>query len=62
MRRVRVVNDTIRVGRFPVGRSVKLADIDDNLDLSRIANPTEKDLRAAGALSSRAHTPLDPPR
>lgn len=32
-----------RAGRHPIARLVKLADIEDNLDLSRIAQPTEKD-------------------
>ena len=32
-----------RAGRNPMARQVKLADIADNLDISRIANPTEKD-------------------
>lgn len=33
-----------RSGAHPIGRLVKLADLADNLDLSRIANPTEHDL------------------
>lgn len=33
-----------RAGAHPIGRLVKLADLADNLDLSRIANPTEHDL------------------
>ena len=32
-----------RAASNPIGRRVKLADLTDNLDLSRIANPTEKD-------------------
>ena len=32
-----------RAGRDPIGHRVKLADIADNMDLSRIANPTEDD-------------------
>ncbi len=28
-----------------VGRNVKLADLEDNCDLSRIANPTERDFK-----------------
>ena len=28
----------------PIGRSVKLADLKDNMDLRRIKNPTEKDM------------------
>ena len=28
----------------PIARSVKLADLADNMDMSRIPNPTEKDL------------------
>jgi hypothetical protein len=27
----------------PIGRRVKLADLEDNSDLTRIANPTEED-------------------
>jgi (p)ppGpp synthase/HD superfamily hydrolase len=34
-----------RAGRNPIGRRVKLADLRDNMDLTRIANPTEKDFR-----------------
>jgi len=34
-----------RAASNPLGRAVKLADLRDNMDLSRIANPTEKDLR-----------------
>ena len=33
----------IRAAADPVARRVKLADNTDNMDLSRIANPTEKD-------------------
>ena len=32
-----------RAAANPVARAVKLADVTDNMDLSRIANPTEKD-------------------
>ena len=32
-----------RAGRNAVGRRVKLADLEDNCDLSRIAQPTQKD-------------------
>jgi hypothetical protein len=32
-----------RAGLDPIGRSVKLADLEDNCDLGRIAAPTEKD-------------------
>ncbi|MBX7246076.1 MAG: hypothetical protein K1X53_11305 [Candidatus Sumerlaeaceae bacterium] len=32
-----------RAGRNPIGRRVKLADLRDNSDLSRISNPTERD-------------------
>jgi len=34
-----------RAGRNPIGRRVKLADLEDNADLSRIAQPNERDLR-----------------
>jgi (p)ppGpp synthase/HD superfamily hydrolase len=34
-----------RVAPNPLARAVKLADLRDNCDLSRIAQPTEKDLR-----------------
>lgn len=33
----------LRAKADPVGRRVKLADLQDNSDLSRIANPTERD-------------------
>lgn len=29
----------------PISRNVKLADLEDNMDLGRIASPTEKDFR-----------------
>lgn len=48
----------LRAGENPIGRRVKLADLKDNSDLSRIASPTEKDYarlekyrRAIAALS-----------
>jgi hypothetical protein len=34
-----------RAGRNPLARRVKIADLDDNLDLTRIPNLTEKDYR-----------------
>ncbi len=34
-----------RVAKNPIAREVKLADLRDNMDPSRIANPTEKDLK-----------------
>lgn len=34
-----------RVALNPMGRRVKLADLEDNSDLSRIANPTERDYK-----------------
>lgn len=33
----------LRAMRDPIGRLVKIADLEDNCDLSRIASPTEKD-------------------
>lgn len=33
----------LRAGLDPIGRSVKLADLEDNCDLGRIKEPTEKD-------------------
>lgn len=33
----------VRASRNPVARVVKLADVEDNMDLRRIADPTEKD-------------------
>jgi len=33
----------VRAARHPVARLVKLADLEDNMDLSRIAEPTAKD-------------------
>ena len=32
-----------RAGRNPLARRVKLADLEDNMDLRRIVNPTERD-------------------
>lgn len=32
-----------RVALNPIGKRVKLADLQDNMDISRIPNPTEKD-------------------
>lgn len=32
-----------RAAQNPIARAVKLADVTDNMDLTRIANPTEKD-------------------
>ena len=53
-----------RAAADPIGRRVKLADLEDNSDLTRIANPTDRDrervrkyaraieyLRDAGALN-----------
>lgn len=34
-----------RAAAHPIGRKVKLADLADNMDLSRIASPTQRDLR-----------------
>jgi (p)ppGpp synthase/HD superfamily hydrolase len=34
----------LRAANSVIGRRVKIADLNDNLDLSRIANPTERDL------------------
>jgi uncharacterized membrane protein YebE (DUF533 family) len=34
-----------RAAQNPIARLVKLADLEDNMDLSRIAQPTEKDRR-----------------
>lgn len=34
-----------RASLNPIGRKVKLADLTDNMDLSRITNPTEKDYK-----------------
>ena len=47
-----------RAGRHPIAHSVKLADIADNMDLSRIANPTEAD-HARMAKYSRARALLE---
>ena len=33
----------LRAGLDPIGRNVKLADLEDNSDLQRIAAPTEQD-------------------
>jgi (p)ppGpp synthase/HD superfamily hydrolase len=34
----------LRAAANPIGRRVKIADMTDNMDLSRISNPTERDL------------------
>lgn len=53
-----------RAGRDPIGRRVKLADLEDNADLGRIPSPTEKDLarveryrRAIAELRAQAQRP-----
>lgn len=33
-----------KISKDPIARKIKLADLTHNMDLSRIANPTEKDL------------------
>ena len=38
------INAAKRASRDPIARAVKIADVSDNMDLKRIANPTEKDL------------------
>ena len=43
-----------RASIHPVARRVKLADLEDNMDMRRIANPTDKD-RARMEKYSRAH-------
>jgi hypothetical protein len=35
----------LRAAANPIGRRVKLADLHDNCDLSRIAGPSERDLQ-----------------
>ncbi len=35
----------VRAGRDPIGREVKIADLADNMDLSRLTEVTEKDRR-----------------
>jgi len=40
----RYIRFVSRAARHPIGRRVKLADLRDNLDSSRIAEPTDKDL------------------
>ncbi len=39
------INFVKRAKRNVIGRNVKIADIEDNSDLSRIPNPTEKDYK-----------------
>lgn len=34
-----------RAGSNPIGRAVKIADLRDNMDLSRLANPSQRDLQ-----------------
>lgn len=36
-----------RASRHPIARAVKIADLRDNLDMSRIADPTASDLQRA---------------
>jgi len=54
----------LRAGRDPLGRRVKLADLEDNCDLSRIAAPTDRDharlaryRQAIAALGGQAGSP-----
>lgn len=35
----------LRVSKNPIARRVKIADLEHNMDLSRIPNPTEKDFK-----------------
>jgi len=37
------IDAAARAAAHPIARNVKLADVTDNMDLSRIPNPTEKD-------------------
>jgi (p)ppGpp synthase/HD superfamily hydrolase len=37
-----------RAANNPIGRAVKLADLQDNCDLSRISNPTQRDFERIG--------------
>ena len=37
------IEAALRAVKDPIARQVKLADVSDNMDLSRIASPTEKD-------------------
>ena len=41
-----------RAGRNPLARRVKLADLEDNMDLRRIAEPTERDFARLGKYRS----------
>jgi (p)ppGpp synthase/HD superfamily hydrolase len=56
-----------RAAADPIGRAVKLADMEDNSDLSRIAAPTQRDFdriqryRQAVALIGRLPAPLPGP-
>ena|SRR5438445_11699861 len=55
----------LRAAQHPIGRQVKLADLEDNLDLNRIAAPSERDLlrlekyRRAKALIESQASPLN---
>ena len=53
-----------RAGHNAIARAVKLADLEDNMDLGRIANPTERDMKridkyrsAHAFLESLPHVP-----
>ena len=41
--KARTIPRLFRAAANPIGRRVKLADLHDNSDLSRIAHPTQKD-------------------
>lgn len=47
----------LRAATNPIGRRVKLADLEDNMDLSRITHPTERDLARVAKYRS-AHAVL----
>ena len=54
----------LRAGLDPIGRRVKLADLEDNCDVKRLAAPSEKDLarieryrRAMEALQNQGNSP-----
>lgn len=48
----------LRAASHPVARRVKLADLEDNMDLSRISDPTERDF-ARIEKYRQAHTMLE---
>ena len=52
----------LRAAADPIGRQVKLADLQDNEDLSRIADPTEADIARVAKYRRAIGVILGPPQ